>query len=284
MLIDIYKHVIDNKEQISEKLNINLTKRIHEKARKIWNNFPDEYHNAELAGIDSSWNLIPYHGFYLYAVDGVSVKSDGSLLTDVKYEIGIDTLEFKEGNNIIYNPSIMLSSKGMTIEYQLIKESLDKVDLVLVDGSLQARIYDNRMKRSLEFYKYARDLKRDDVIFISKRSESRSVLRGSAGDIYYFDHATSVSGYSDPYYDKNITIVYARLSDNLPCLKIEFGVRLDKDQVLDRLLSIKEQCISGYPYVLNIAHDTCKISDEDMKNIENLLGIIEVKGREVLEY
>lgn len=283
MLIDIYKHVIDNREKIFQKLDIKITEEMHERARSIWHRLPDEYHNSKLAGIDSSWNLIPYHGFYLYAVDGVSVDRDGSLITEAKYEIGIDTLEFQEGNKIVYNPSISLSSKGMALEYQLIKDTIDKVDLTLVDGSLQARIYDSSRRRSLEFYEYA-NIKRDDILFISKRSESRSMLRGPAGDIYYFDHATDTAGYSSPYYDKGITIVYARLADHLPCLKIEFSVRLDEDAILDRLLSIKEQSISGYPYVLSLAHETCKISDEDMSNIENLLGLIEIKGREVLEY
>ncbi len=230
MLIDIYKHVVDNREKIFQKLDIKITEEMHKKARSIWHDFPDEHYNAKLAGIDSSWNLIPYHGFYLYAVDGVSLDRSGSLITKVRYEIGIDTLEFQEGNKIVYNPSISLSSKGMALEYQLIRDTIDKVDLTLVDGSLQARIYDSKRKSSLEFYEYA-NIKRDDIIFISKRSESRSMLRGPAGDIYYFDHATYTTGYSSPYYDKGITIVYARLADYLPCLKIEFSVRLDEDAI-----------------------------------------------------
>ena len=283
MLIDLYRYAVDNKEKIFKKLDIRITEEMHKKARKIWNQFPDEHYNSKLAGIDSSWNLIPYHGFYLYAVDGVSIDGGGSLIAEARYDIGIDTLEYKEGDKIVYNPSISLSSKGMIIEYQLIKDTVDKVDLTLVDGSLQARIYDNRKKQMVEFYEYSK-IKRDDVIFISKRSESRSVLRGTAGDIYYFDHATDLAGYSSPYYDKGITIVYARLADYLPCLKIEFGIKLDEDAILDRLLSIRDQSISGYPYVLSLAHETCKISDDAMHNIENLLGLIEVRGREVLEY
>lgn len=283
MLIDLYRYVTNNRSKISQKLDIKVTEEMYKKARSKWHGLPNEHYNAKLAGIDSSWNLIPYHGFYLYAVDGVSVDSNGSLLTEARYEIGIDTLEFQENNNTIYNPSIRLESKGMEFEYMLIKDTMDKVDLTLVDGSLQARIYVNRSKRTLTFNEYA-NIKRDDLIFISKRSESRSILGGPAGDIYYFDHATYRAGYSSPYYDKGITIIYARLSDYLPCLKIEFPTKLDEDIILDRLLSIKEQSISGYPYVLKLAHETCKISNGDMKNIESLLGIIEVKGREVLEY
>jgi NurA-like 5'-3' nuclease len=40
---------------------------------------------------------------------------------------------------------------------------------------------------------------------------------------------------------------------------------------------------SGYPYVLRLAHERCKVANEDMSRLANVLGLeIETGGREVL--
>lgn len=292
--MSVYDHAINKREEILRIIDKDTTEKIKRKVKDDWwNEFKDknEFKDDELlAGIDSSWNLKPYHGFYLYIVDAISIMSDETILGKSKYEISIGSLEVEENSKIIYNPAIALESKGMKFEHELIKESKEsnKCDLILVDGSLQARMYDYRKKKMIEFYDYERNVfRRDDIIFISKRSDSRNILNGNAADIYYFDHATTKSGYSSPYHDKkkDITIVYVRFTDYTPCLKVEFGMNVDKDLIEDRLLSIKEQCINGYPYALSLAHERCKISNDDMKTIESILGLeIEIGGREVLEY
>jgi len=44
------------------------------------------------------------------------------------------------------------------------------------------------------------------------------------------------------------------------------------------------ESISGYPYVLRLAHERCKISDDDMSRIEDMIGLsIEEGDREVLD-
>ncbi len=288
MLIDIYEYIINKEYEIKDKLNLSKIEEISKKARRMWNKFPNDTaikNNYKLIGIDSSFNLIPYDGFYLYAITCVAVNNDGSLASKPKCEISIDTLEYKEGNTRI-NPKIVLSSKCMELEYKMIKECINKDDLILVDGSLQARMYDMHTRKLIGFYEYSKDiLGRDDIIFIAKRTDSRERLNGKLGDIYYFNHATQDAGYSEPYSDDNngITIVYARFADNLPCLKVEFTLRADDQMIIDRLLAIKNNSLSGYPYILKLAHDSCKISNDDMYKIATLLGIREVKGREVLE-
>ncbi|MEM4275173.1 MAG: DNA double-strand break repair nuclease NurA [Candidatus Nitrosocaldaceae archaeon] len=294
MLMSVYDHAINKREEILKLIDKDTTEKIKRKVRDDWwNEFKEknEFKGDDrlLAGIDSSWNLKPYHGFYLYIVDAISIMSDETILGK-KDDINIESLAVEESGKIIYNPAIALESKGMEFEHELIKGSKEsnKCDIILVDGSLQARMYDYRRKAMIEFYTYDRSVfRRDDIIFISKRSDSRNILNGNAADIYYFDHATTKSGYSSPYYDKkkDITIVYARFTDYTPCLKVEFGMNIDKDLIEDRLLSIKEECINGYPYVLYLAHERCKISNDDIRTIESILGLeIEIGGREVLEY
>jgi len=287
MLTEMYKYIINNENEIKDKLNPSKTEEISKKARSMWNKFPNDpslNNNYKLIGIDSSFNLIPYDGFYLYAINCVAVNNDGSFASEPKCEIAIGTLEYKEGNTVIYNPKIALSSKCMELEYKMIKECINKADLILVDGSLQARMYDKHIRKMIEFYEYSKDiLGSDDIIFIAKRTDSREILNGNAGDIYYFNHATQDAGYSKPRYDNGITIVYTRFADNLPCIKVEFTLRADVQMIVDRLLTIKNNSLSGYPYILKLAHDSCKISNDDMYKIATFLGIREVKGRGVLE-
>ncbi len=286
MLMDMYDYIIKNSDYIKDNLDPSITEEKNKIAREIWNRLDKDRLDKDyrLIGIDSSWNLIPYHGYYLYATDCVAVDNYGEFVSKPICDVKIDTLDI-EGNKKIYNPTIILSSRCMELEYEMIKRSIGKADLILVDGSLQARMYDSKVKRTLEFYEYGRDiLRRDDIIFIAKRTDSRSILNGKMGDIYYFDHATQDAGYSYPYNNKDITIVYARLADNLPCIKVEFGKRVDESIIRERLLTIMHSSISGYPYVLKLAHNYCEISNDDMYKIATLLGVRDIKGREPLEW
>ena len=55
------------------------------------------------------------------------------------------------------------------------------------------------------------------------------MLGGLLGDIYYF-RASSSQGYSEPHFDTaagGITVVYMRLADSSPCLRVEVPGRLD---------------------------------------------------------
>ena len=99
---------------------------------------------TNLVGIDSSWNFIPYQGFYVYAVDAVSMLGDGSYLVPPSFEVRLSTLGVTRGDEAVSSPSVALASIGMEYELDQIKACIEKAELVTVDGSILARYYDRR--------------------------------------------------------------------------------------------------------------------------------------------
>jgi hypothetical protein len=285
MLIEAYNHAISQREAILQNVDISKLGESLDKARDLWVDYQPRATESDISGIDSSWNLIPYHGFYLYAVDAVSICEDESLPVLPRFDVNIGALGIDEEGGVAYNPRLMLQSRGMEYEYDLATETLERKDFVLIDGSVLARFYDRRLKRPMTFFEYASMLMgKQNVIFVSKTSESNIILNGAVGDMFYFSKAASTPGYSRPYYDPiGVSVFYARLTDFAPCLKVEISGEADDakaNQVLDVLNS---GSFNGYPYVLRLAHERCRIANEDMIRLAEVLGLnIEAGGREVL--
>jgi NurA domain len=285
MLIEAYNHAISQREAILQNVDTSKLGESLDKARNLWVDYQPRATESDIAGIDSSWNLIPYHGFYLYAVDAVSICEDESLSVLPRFDVNIGALGLDEEDGVTYNPRLMLQSRGMEYEYDLATETLGRKDFVLIDGSVLARFYDRRLKRPMTFFEYASMLMgKQNVIFVSKTSESNVILNGAVGDMFYFSKAASTPGYSRPYYDPiGVSVFYARLADFAPCLKVEISGKADEaeaNQVLDVLNSRR---FNGYPYVLRLAHERCRIANEDMIRLAEVLGLnIEAGGREVL--
>lgn len=285
MLINALDYAVTNREKILKSINEIQSKEFFDRASRSWRNYSPNKRSAMIIGIDSSWNYITYLGFYLFAVEAVAMNQEGEFQVEPIYEVGLGSLVLEEGGILIHDPRLELESKGLEFEYLLAKEGSDSSDLVLIDGSLLARFYDRRVKRSIGFYEYASDLiNNGNILFISKTSSSNSILGGNIGDIYYFNRASLKSGYSEPYYDKiGITVFYARLADYTPCLRFEVPGKLDDDEIRYFIDAIYTNCVSGYPYVLRLAHESCKVSDKDMDKLSNALGLeIEMGGREVI--
>jgi len=120
------------------------------------------------AAIDSSWNFTPYQGFYLFAVEGVAIRFDGTFLTEPLFETGFGLLKVEEGFGLILDPRLELQSRGIEYEYKLAKACIGKADLVLIDGSVLARFHDCRKKRPVKFYEYAEDLTNEEsLVFVA---------------------------------------------------------------------------------------------------------------------
>lgn len=78
MLIETYNQALLERDRILHNLDkTQLTQLLHN-AGDLWVDYKPDSKEANVSGIDSSWNLIPYQGFYLYAVDAVSILSDES--------------------------------------------------------------------------------------------------------------------------------------------------------------------------------------------------------------
>ncbi|MEM2154509.1 MAG: DNA double-strand break repair nuclease NurA [Nitrososphaeria archaeon] len=285
MLMKAYEYAVSNRDTIVKDIDIKASRELIDEARKMWKNYAPTPRKTNLAGIDSSWNFLPYQGFYLFAVEAVSILEDCSYVIEPFFELGLSTLSIEENEEIVYDPCTRLQSLGMEFEYQLAVDSMGKVDFVLVDGSVLARFYDRRRKKPIKFYEYARKLmEEENLAFISKTSSSNTIFGGFLGDMFYFNHASLSTGYSEPYYDNvGVSIFYARLAEGTPCIRIEVPGKLDCSEAEKLLDMFKASSVSGYPYVLRLAHEQCKVSLEDLERLANILGLnVEIGGREVL--
>lgn len=285
MIIEVYNHATSNRGAILENIDANELNESLRKARSLWTKYEPHTTGDNISGIDSSWNLIPYQGFFLYAVDAVSISEDESLPVVPRFDVNISTLQVQEGEEVVYNPRLRLQSIGMEYEYDLATESLARKDFVLIDGSVLARYYDRRLRRPMKFFEYASLLmNKQNAIFVAKTSESNTTIGGIVGDMFYFSRASSVSGFSRPQYEPiGVSFFYARLADFAPCLKIEVPGKIAEAEAKKVLDVLNTRSFNGYPYVLRLAHQRCRISNEDMLRLVEVLGLnIETAGREVL--
>ena len=170
-------------------------------------------------------------------------------------------------------------------------QSVDSVDLVLMDGSLHSQFMTRQS--SLDALVIKTMKKNNNVIFIAKTSNTRKQfenLGSLAGDIFYYNHVTNRPGFSKIFVekkygsDKIISSTFVRLSDSTPIIKLEFlGEQHTEDEIRSVMNKLYKTSIGGYPYALKLAHNNCKISDKELAKMVSLLGLSnEIGSREVL--
>jgi NurA-like 5'-3' nuclease len=277
MLNSVFKDAIQNREKTLSILKGPKYEKIIQKAKENWVEYKPQKQYVVSAGIDSSFNSTKFQGAELWAVTAVSIKSDGEIIADL-HDFGLDT-------------SPELASMASKMEIEACNMSIDDADLVLMDGSLYSQFMTRQA--SLTQLMIESMKKRNNVIFISKTSNTRKQfedLGAIAGDIFYYNHATTTPGFSKIFEDskfgndKIITSVFARLADSLPLIKIElFGSGHTDNDVIQVLNKIYKNSIGGYPYSLKLAHNNCKISGNDLTKLASIHGLSnEIGSREVL--
>ena len=277
MLNTVFKDAIINREKTLSILKGPDYEKIIQKAKENWIDYEPQKKDVISAGIDSSFNSTKFQGAELWAVTAVSIKSDGEIIADL-HDFGLDT-----------NP--VLASLASKMEIDACNMSIDNADLVLMDGSLYSQFMTRQA--SLTQLMIESMKKRNNVVFISKTSNTRKQfedLGAIAGDIFYYNHATSTPGFSKIFEDskfgndKIITSVFARLADSLPLIKVElFGSGHTDNDVIQILNKIYKNSIGGYPYSLKLAHNNCKISGNDLTKLASIHGLSnEIGSREVL--
>ena len=277
MLNSVFKDAIQNREKTLSILKGPKYEKIIQKAKENWVEYKPQKQDVVSAGIDSSFNSTKFQGAELWAVTAVSIKSDGEIIADL-HDFGLDT-------------SPELASMASKMEIEACNMSIDDADLVLMDGSLYSQFMTRQA--SLTQIMIESMKKRNNVIFISKTSNTRKQfedLGAIAGDIFYYNHATTTPGFSKIFEDskfgndKIITSVFARLADSLPLIKIEFfGSGHTDSDVIQVLNKIYKNSIGGYPYSLKLAHNNCKISGNDLTKLASIHGLSnEIGSREVL--
>jgi hypothetical protein len=278
MLNSVLKDAIQKREQTLSILKGPEFERIIKQAKSNWIDFSPIKQDVTSAGIDSSFNSTKFQGAELWAVTAVSAKSDGEILVDL-HDHGLDS-----------NPE--LASLASKMEIDACIESVDKTDLVLMDGSLYSQFLTRQ--KSLANSLVNAITKRNNVVFISKTSNTKKQfenLGAIAGDIFYYNHATVSPGFSKIHEDLKfgndmvISSVFARLAESLPLIKIELlGSGYGSDDFKLILNKILKNSVGGYPYALKLAHNNCKISNKDLAKLASIHGLSnEIGSREVLE-
>jgi len=277
MLNSVLKDAIKKRDETLSILKGPKFEQIVKQAKSNWIDFSPTKQDVVAAGIDSSFNSTKFQGAELWAVTAVSVKSDGEILVDL-HEHGLDS-----------NPE--LASLASRMEIDACQESVDKADLVLMDGSLYSQFLTRQ--KSLANSLVNTITKKNNVVFISKTSNTKKQfenLDAIAGDIFYYNHATASPGFSKIHEDSKfgsdmvISSVFARLVESLPLIKIELlgsgYAGNDFKLILNKILN---NSIGGYPYALKLAHNNCKISGKDLTKLASIHGLSnEIGSREVL--
>ena len=278
MLNSVLKDAIQKREQTLSILKGPEFEQIIKQAKSNWIDFSPTKQDVTSAGIDSSFNSTKFQGAELWAVTAVSAKSDGEILVDL-HDHGLDS-----------NPE--LASLASKMEIDACIGSIDKTDLVLMDGSLYSQFMTRQKSLSSSLVDAIK--KTNNVVFISKTSNTKKQfenLGAIAGDIFYYNHATVSPGFSKIHVDTKfgndmvISSVFARLAESLPLIKIELlGSGYDDDDFKLILNKILKNSIGGYPYALKLAHNNCKISSKDLVKLANIHGLSnEIGSREILE-
>lgn len=277
MLNTVYKEAIKNRENILSILKGPEFEKIIRQARNNWIEYKPRKHDSILAGIDSSFNSTKFQGMELWVVTAVSIKSDGKIISS----------NHKQG---LGKPEVELSKLASKMEVEACGQTVDLVDYVMMDGSLYSQFMTRQSGLIPAISKIM--AKKNNVIFVAKTSNTNvqfSSLGSRAGDIFYYNHATTAAGFSRVYVDKFrgklISSIYARLSDSTPLIKIEMhGDGHTENEVKSLLDKLYKNSVGGYPYALKLAHNNCKISSGDLAKLVSLYGISnEVGAREVLE-
>jgi len=277
MLNSVLKDAIKKRDETLSILKGPKFEQIVKQAKANWIDFSPTKQDIVAAGIDSSFNSTKFQGAELWAVTAVSVKSDGEILVDL-HEHGLNS-----------NPE--LASLASKMEINACQESVDEADLVLMDGSLYSQFLTRQKSLANSLVNII--TKNNNVVFISKTSNTKKQfedLEPIAGDIFYYNHATTSSGFSKIHEDSKfgndmiISSVFARLSESLPLIKIELlGSGYTNDDFKLILNKILKNSIGGYPYALKLAHNNCKISGKDLTKLASIHGLSnEIGSREIL--
>ena len=278
MLNSVLKDAIKKRDETLSILKGPKFEQIVKQAKSNWIDFSPTKQDIVAAGIDSSFNSTKFQGAELWAVTAVSVKSDGEILVDL-HEHGLNS-----------NPE--LASLASKMEIHACEESVDEADLVLMDGSLYSQFLTRQKSLANSLVNII--TKNNNVVFISKTSNTKKQfedLEPIAGDIFYYNHATTSPGFSKIHEDSKfgngmiISSVFARLAESLPLIKIELlGSGYTNDDFKLILNKILKNSIGGYPYALKLAHNNCKISGKDLTKLASIHGLSnEIGSRAILE-
>jgi DNA double-strand break repair nuclease NurA len=269
LLNEVFLDALKNRDaKISKVKDSNFDKVLSE-ASSRWVPYEPAAEKCESAGVDSSWNKRAFQGLHLYVVDAVAVTSANKILAaEWDHDIaGSARAEF-------------LESKAMAMEASVAQKAASDVDIVCVDGSLVSRLLKSTAEAASEVVK-----RYGSSIFVSKSSESKlqfGDMGSRAGDIYYYGHAGKGAGFSIPvetqFRHAPLYEVYARLRAHTPMVRIEVLGATSRQEITKILDRLRYHSVAGYPYCLKLAHNNCKISNEDIDRLASIFSLQHEQG------
>ncbi len=269
MLNQVFIDALKNRDAKISKVKDSNFSTILSEASSRWVPYDPSPEKCESAGVDSSWNKRAFQGLYIYAIDAVAVTSANKILAaewdhDIAGSARADFLELR----------------AMSMEASVARKAAGKTDIVCIDGSLLSRLIKETPEAASEMVK-----KCGSCIFISKSSESRlqfGSMGSRAGDIYYYGHAGRGAGFSVPletqFRHGQLFEVYARLRDHTPMIRIEILGVASKQEITKILNKLRYHSVAGYPHCLKLAHNICKISNEDIDRLASMFSLQHEQG------
>src|SRR5438105_9481677 len=158
MLNTIYIDALKKREKTLSILKGEKFDQIIEKAKHHWIEYLPQRQDCEIVGIDSSYNSAKFQGLELWVVTAVSIKSDSTVISEFH-------------NHGLGTPSPELETQASKMEVDACIASVDKADVVILDGSLYSQFLTRQA--ALSSMITAAIKKRSNVVFISKTSSAR---------------------------------------------------------------------------------------------------------------
>ncbi|MEM0443263.1 MAG: DNA double-strand break repair nuclease NurA [Candidatus Caldarchaeum sp.] len=262
-------------------------KRYLKEAEAAWNVYEPRAVESSVAAVDSGWNTLLYHGFFLYGLKAVAVDRGGNDVVPSVAEV--ELVARTEG----LLPQLYVEAVAESQEHRLAAESSANLDSTLVDGSLLARtVKASRLKGLKMFNEYLANLRPlldRRIFFVSKYSQDNSMFKGLLGDVYYINKSTSETGYTQPAareletVGSHVWVFYVRLAKNTPALHFESTQPVSASDIEGLMDALSTTSVKGYPAELLMAHQGAGFSYELMVMLAEVAGLAGFEqAREVL--
>lgn len=275
MLPDLFLDALKNKETKISSLHGDGFKDLLDIASNNWTEFRPIGNSAFTIGVDSSWNKKSFQGIDFFVIDCIAIDSHNDVSrSKSKWDYGIGNIG---GDS--------LGLRAMQMEIDVTKLILDqKPDVICLDGSIISNLVHNKNNSYIQNVRSLfEDLGETRIAFISKNSTSTNQFKkfgSKAADIYYYSKLGFEPGFSKASINTHISAtlevleIYARLSSYVPLIKIEIvnGAKISENEIQNLLNKLYFHSIKGYPYCLKLAHQTCKITNNDVNRLANLYG------------
>ncbi len=291
MLEELFRKAVELSRRVSSDMDASDFRDLLSKAKELWIEYgpTPSKRRAVVMGVDSSWDIKLYEGFYVYAMSAAAVDEQQEVHHPV---VEMDVMAGELG----LTPENYVKILSEMAEFEIAERAAREADVVLVDGSLIAKTVNADQliggkplllfEKYLSFVKSLRGL--NNIVFISKYSHDKTLIGGKLGDIYYIARGSERAGYAVGQiwreFEMEVTTAYIRLADGVGPLKVEIPSHVGEDEMRQLMDVLSVRSVNGYPYALYLAHRTVRITNGLMEELCKAAGLATyLEAREVLE-